>query len=108
MMKGRAMRAVVAFASAASVTLGLAYGQVATGGVRGIVRDGTGAVLPGVTVEAQSPARIGGAASTVSDTQGMYRFENLPVGFYTITFSLSGFTTVRQEGIRVEVGRSVE
>ena len=107
-MKGLALRAFVAFTCAASVTLGLAYGQVATGGVRGIVRDGTGAILPGVTVEAQSPARIGGAASTVSDTQGMYRFENLPVGFYTVTFSLSGFTTVRQEGIRVEVGRSVE
>src|SRR5882724_5463957 len=82
--------------------------QTATGGIRGFVKDGTGAVLVGVTVEAASPARIGGAAVDVSDAQGLYRFENLPVGQYAVTFSLQGFSTVKREDIRVEVGRTVQ
>ena len=94
------------FALAICLTTATATAQVSTGGVRGIVHDDTGAVLPGVTVEAQSPARLG-TVTAVSDGQGMYRLENLPVGVYTVTFSLSGFATVKQEGIRVEVGRSV-
>jgi hypothetical protein len=79
-----------------------------TGGIRGTVRDATGSVLPGTTVEAASPARIGGAATAVTNAQGIYVLENLPVGIYTVTFTLTGFSTVRQEGIRVEVGRSIE
>jgi outer membrane receptor protein involved in Fe transport len=82
--------------------------QTATGGIRGFVKDGTGAVLVGVTVEAVSPARIGGAAVDVSDSQGLYQFENLPVGQYSVTFSLQGFSTVKREDIRVEVGRTVQ
>ena len=65
-------------------------------------------VLAGVTVEASSPARIGGAAVEVTNDQGLYRFENLPIGEYTLTFSLQGFTTIRHEGIRIEVGRTIE
>jgi hypothetical protein len=84
-----------------------AYAQ-ATGGIRGTVRDATGSVLPGTTVEAASPARIGGAATTVTNDQGVYVIENLPVGIYSVTFTLTGFSTVKQEGIRVEVGRSIE
>jgi len=63
-----------------------ASAQTATGGIRGFVKDGTGAVLVGVTVEASSPARIGGAAADVTDAQGLYQFENLPVGAYTVTY----------------------
>lgn len=108
-MIARPVRHVVALVLlATSFAIELAHAQVSTGGVRGVVRDESGAVLPGVAVEAQSPARIGGAATAVSEEQGAYRLENLPVGIYTITFSLAGFATVRQEGIRVEVGRSVE
>src|SRR5262245_15437735 len=95
------------FSLAACLTTASALAQVSTGGVRGIVRDDTGAVMPGVTVEAQSPARLG-TVTSVSDGLGAYRLENLPVGVYTITFAISGFATVKQEGIRVEVGRSVE
>jgi len=91
----------------ASVLAGTASAQTSTGGIRGIVRDGTGGVLVGVTVEASSPARMG-TAVVVTDNDGAYRLENLPVGQYSVTFSLSGFATVRQEGIRVEVGRSIE
>jgi outer membrane receptor protein involved in Fe transport len=92
---------VAAAANAASA-------QTATGGIRGFVKDDTGAVLVGVTVEAASPARIGGAAVEVTDAQGLYQFENLPVGQYTVTFSLPGFTTVRRQEIRVEVGRTIQ
>jgi outer membrane receptor protein involved in Fe transport len=82
--------------------------QTATGGLRGFVKDGTGAILVGVTVEAASPARIGGPAVDVTDAQGLYQFENLPPGAYTIVYSLQGFTTVRHEGLRVEVGRTIQ
>jgi len=85
-----------------------ARAQASTGGLRGVVKDQSGAVLVGVTVEAESPARIGGAAVEVSDAEGTYRFENLPVGAYTVTFTLSGFSTLKREGIRIEVGRSLE
>ena len=59
-----------------------AHAQTSTGGPRGFVRDGTGGVLAGVTVEASSPARIGAPAVTVTDAQGLYSFTNLPVGEY--------------------------
>ncbi|MCC7240757.1 MAG: TonB-dependent receptor [Acidobacteria bacterium] len=85
-----------------------AAAQASTGGLRGTVRDDSGGVLIGVTVEASSPARIGGAAVGVTDSAGLYRFDNLPIGTYTVSFSLQGFTTLKREGIRVEVGRSLE
>ncbi len=85
-----------------------AFAQTASGGIRGFVKDDTGAVLVGVTVEATSPARIGGAAVEVTDAQGLYQFENLPVGGYTVTYSLQGFSTVKRENIPVEVGRTVQ
>ena len=85
-----------------------ARAQTSTGGLRGFVKDDTGGVLTGVTVEASSPARIGGAAVEVTDGQGLYRFENLPLGEYTVTYSLQGFGTVRRDGVRVEVGRTLQ
>src|SRR5262245_64038970 len=85
-----------------------AAGQTSTGGLRGFVKDGTGGVLAGVTVEASSPARIGGAAIEITDSQGLYSFQNLPIGDYTVVFSLQGFTTIRRENVRVEVGRSIQ
>src|SRR5262245_6250745 len=102
---------VVAFITTFGVVALLASNaaaQTATGGLRGFVKDETGAVLIGVTVEASSPVRIGGAAVDVTDAQGLYRFENLPPGDYTLVFSLSGFSTIRREGIRVEVGRTIQ
>src|SRR5690242_1001829 len=98
---------IAAAVAGAFVLAATASAQTSTGGIRGIVRDGTGAVLVGVTVEAAGPARMGTAVA-VTDNDGAYRLENLPVGQYSVTFSISGFTTVKQEGIRVEVGRSIE
>src|SRR5262245_27270454 len=84
------------------------FAQISTGGIRGIVKDATGAVLIGVTVEAESPARIGGAAVAISNGQGLYQYQGLPVGVYTVTFVLQGFTTLKRENVRVEVGRTVQ
>jgi hypothetical protein len=65
----------------------------------GTVRDASGAVLPGATVEASSPALIEKTRSVVANGVGQYSIEDLRPGTYTVTFSLSGFTTVRREGI---------
>jgi outer membrane receptor protein involved in Fe transport len=100
--------ALVAAALAASFISDAAIAQISTGGIRGIVRDETAAVLAGVTVEAESPARIGGAAVTVTNGQGLYLFQGLPVGIYTVTFTLPGFATVKRENVRVEVDRTVQ
>jgi hypothetical protein len=71
----------------------------AQGSIAGSVRDGSGAVLPGVTVEASSPALIEKSRTAVSDSAGQYRIVDLPPGTYDVVFSLTGFRTVRREGI---------
>src|SRR5678816_2528749 len=65
----------------------------------GTVRDASGAVLPGVTVEASSPALIEKARTVVTNGVGQYSIEDLRPGTYTVTFSLQGFTSVKREGI---------
>ena len=105
---GLRMARILAVATCCIAWTTAAFAQVSTGGIRGFVRDESRAVVPGVTVEAQSPSRIGGAATTVTDSLGLYRFEGLPVGIYTVSFSLTGFATVKREGIRVEAGRTIE
>ncbi len=69
--------------------------------IAGTVKDSSGAVLPGVTVEAASPALIEKVRSGVSDGSGQYRIEDLRPGTYTLTFSLTGFSGVRREGIEL-------
>lgn len=85
------------------VVLGLPSGLHAqeAAAIAGTVRDTSGAVLPGVTVEARSPALIEGVRSVVSDGSGQYRVVNLRPGTYTVTFSLPGFNTVVREGIEL-------
>jgi len=65
----------------------------------GEVRDTTGAVLPGVTVEAAGPALAGKVRTAVTDGSGRYRIEALPPGSYTLTFSLTGFVPVKREAM---------
>src|SRR5687768_9946806 len=74
----------------------IAYAQAA---LAGVVKDASGAVLPGVTVEASSPALIEKTRSAVSDGAGQYRIENLRPGLYTVRFTRSGFSTVAREGV---------
>jgi carboxypeptidase family protein len=67
----------------------------------GVVKDTTGAVLPGVTVEASSPALIEKVRSVTTDSNGAYKIENLRPGIYTITFNLTGFSTVKKDGVEL-------
>jgi hypothetical protein len=70
--------------------------------IAGVVRDTTGAVLPGATVEASSPALIERVRSAVTNEAGQYRIVDLRPGTYTVVFTLPGFNTVRREGIVLE------
>ena len=92
---------------AASLVLpAIAFGQAGDSSIRGTVTDDSGAVLPGVTITAMSPALIS-PATAVTDGQGTYRLLNLPVGDYALEASLSGFATYRQEGILVRASTNI-
>jgi len=80
-----------------------AWAQEASG-ITGVVKDTSGAVLPGVTVEAASPALIEKVRIVVTDGEGRYNIIDLRPGTYSVTFSLSGFRTVRREGIQLPTG----
>ena len=67
----------------------------------GVVKDTSGAVLPGVIVEASSPALIEGVRSVSTDANGAYKIENLRPGIYALSFGLPGFSTVKREGIEL-------
>jgi hypothetical protein len=69
--------------------------------IAGVVKDSSGGVLPGVTVEAASPALIEKTRSAVTDSAGQYRIENLRPGTYSVTFTLSGFSTQKREGVEL-------
>ena len=86
-----------------SVLIGLPAASWAqsTGSIAGAVTDRTGGVLPGVTVEATSPALIEGGRTTVTDGAGRYGLEALRPGVYTVTFRLQGFSTFVREGIEL-------
>src|SRR5689334_17776063 len=73
----------------------------AQGTLTGIVRDPSGSVLPGVTVEASSPALIEKTRTVVTDGSGQYRIIDLTPGTYSLTFSLNGFKTVRRGDIQI-------
>jgi hypothetical protein len=67
----------------------------------GTVRDASGGVLPGVTVEAASPALIEKVRTGVTDGSGQYRIVDLQPGTYTLTFTLPGFNVVKREGLQL-------
>jgi hypothetical protein len=67
--------------------------------ITGVVRDTSGGVLPGVTVEAASPALIEKVRTAITDSEGLYRIVDLRPGDYTVTFSLPGFSTFRRDGL---------
>src|SRR6187455_1363770 len=94
-MRG-ALRAVLLIAIVLLPSLALAQGTLT-----GTVRDQSGAALPGVTVEAASPALIEKARTAVTDGAGQYRIPGLNPGTYSLTFRLSGFNIVRREGIEL-------
>jgi hypothetical protein len=75
-----------------------------TSGIAGVARDTSGAVLPGVTVEASSPALIEKVRTVTTDGEGRYNIVDLPPGAYVVTFALSGFGTFRRDGITLSSG----
>ena len=72
-----------------------------TGAIAGVVRDASGGVLPGVTVEAASPALIEKVRTVATDGQGLYRIVDLRPGIYKVTFSLPGFAALIRDGIEL-------
>lgn len=88
----------------AAVLLHVAAFAQQTGAIAGVVRDSSGAVMPGVTVEASSPALIERVRVVTTDGVGAYRIADLQPGVYTTTFSLVGFSTVKREGIELTGG----
>jgi hypothetical protein len=75
-----------------------AYAQAS---ITGIVKDSSGAVLPGVSVEASSPVLIEKSRSAVTDSTGQYRILELRAGTYTVTFTLTGFSVVKREDLEL-------
>ena len=86
---------------------GTAVAQVTNGEVIGKVTNQTNAAVPGVTVTLESPA-IQQPMVTVTQASGAYRFVQVPIGTYTITFAIPGFKTVKRAGVIVETGFSAE
>ena len=83
------------------VVVFLAGNAFAQGQITGSVKDATGALLPGVTVEASSPVLIEKVRTVVSDGSGEYRIIDLRPGNYSVTFTLPGFSTFKRDGIEL-------
>ena len=94
----QASKAVLVLAIAVLLLPSVAFAQ---GTLTGAVRDESGAVLPGVTVEASSPALIEKVRTAVTDGAGQYRITGLNPGTYSLTFTLPGFSVVRRDGIEL-------
>src|SRR5687768_15573900 len=69
--------------------------------ISGVIKDPSGAVLPGVTVEASSPVLIEKVRTAITDGSGQYRIVDLRPGSYKVTFTLAGFNTVVREGVEL-------
>jgi hypothetical protein len=101
---GKHLSTGVAVAGLLLLSTTVAWAQQLASGISGVVRDTSGAVLPGVTVEAASPALIEKVRTTISDAEGRYSVENLVPGAYTVTFTLPGFRTLVRDGITLQAG----
>ena len=75
--------------------------------IAGTIKDTSGSVLPGVTIEASSPVLIEKTRTAVSDGTGQYRLENLAPGTYTVTYTLTGFATVQRSAVDIQTGVTV-
>src|SRR6185295_17868504 len=96
------MRTFARFIFGAALLLSLPAAAAAqTSAIAGTVKDTSGAVLPGVTVEAASPALIEKVRSAVSDGNGQFKIEALRPGVYTVTFTLPGFSVVQRDNVQL-------
>lgn len=80
-----------------------ALAQETTGGLQGVIKDPSGAVVPGAKVVVSGTSLVG-SKETATDGSGYYRFANLPPGTYTLTVTAKGFSTVKRDGLSLEVG----
>jgi hypothetical protein len=101
-MRRAITRLFVLGACAAATLIPVDAGAQERGSIVGLVQDSTGAVLPGVTVEASTPVLIEQMRSAITDSSGRYAIIDLRPGTYTVTFTLPGFKTVKREGIVLE------
>src|SRR5262245_42981618 len=99
--RGGSMRVLIRAVLIASCLLAIPAALFAQGAIAGQVKDASGAVLPGVTVEAASPVLIEKTRTVVTDGSGNYRIEDLRPGSYTVTFTLTGFSIVRRDGVEL-------
>ena len=97
------VRSVVFFA-ALLLASGTAVAQERSGAIEGAVKDASGAVLPGATVQATSPSLVG-AQTVTADDKGNYRFPSLTPGVYEVTATLQGFNVARVEKIQLTLGQ---
>jgi hypothetical protein len=101
-------RLLVQGLSACALTLMVAANASAQASISGLVQDTTGAVLPGVTVEASSDALIEKVRTATTDGAGRYTIVDLRPGIYTVTFTLPGFSTVRRQDIELAGAATVQ
>jgi len=83
------------------------FAQRTTGGITGTVKDGTGAVLPGVNVDLTGEY-VMGAQTSITNENGVYRFLNLSPGTYNLAFTITGFAAYNRNGLVVAVGMTIE
>ena len=102
-MRRWAVFAVVTLGSLAAVNTAFAQ-SVSSGTIEGTVKDESNAVLPGVTVTVTSPSLQVGQLIQVSDSEGSYKFVDLPAGTYRLRADLAGFSAVIREDLRLTVG----
>src|SRR4030088_1806687 len=95
------MRALNRVVLLLAFALGLPAMAHAQPSIAGTVKDASGAVLPGVSVEASSPALTEKTRTVVTDSTGTYRIIDLRPGSYTVTYALTGFATVKREDIQL-------
>jgi hypothetical protein len=103
MLEYRFLAAAIRLSLAAAIAA-IVPGPASAQTIAGVVRDASGGVLPGVTVEASSPALIEKVRSAVTDGSGQFRLDTLVAGVYSVTYALPGFSTVKRDGVQVQTG----
>src|SRR5437016_7907278 len=85
----------------------IATTAVAQASLAGVAKDASGAVMPGVTVEAASPVLIEKVRTVTTDGTGQYKIENLRPGLYAVTFTLAGFNVVKRNEVELTGAQTV-